>query len=347
MTTVLTSPETFTDQQTDQQAGQQATARAEISTLYLMVRSLTVEAERVLSLELVAPDGGSLPAWEPGAHVDVIISPTLVRQYSLCGDPADDRRWRLAVLEEEAGRGGSRHVHQVLRPGDVVEVRGPRNNFPLVPAPHYVFIAGGIGITPILPMVAAAEAAGASYQLVYGGRTLRSMAFLDELWAYGDRVEVVPQDECGLLDVQGLLGGCPQGSAVYCCGPEPLIAAVEQAAATCLPPGSLHRERFAAAPADPDAEPQSAGEAFEVELASSGEVLTVGPDQTVLEALEDAGVQVLSSCREGICGTCETGVVSGTPDHRDMLLSDEEKAEGATMLVCVSRSCGPRLVLDL
>lgn len=314
------------------------------SALYLMVRSLTVVAERVLSIELVAHDGGDLPSWQPGAHVDVLLTPDLVRQYSLCGDPADRGTWRLAVLEEEHGRGGSRYVHDVLRPGDVVEVRGPRNHFPLVTAPAYLFIAGGIGITPILPMVAQAEVAGIPFRLAYGGRTLRSMAFLDELDRYGDRVELVPLDRCGLLDVAGLLSACAENTAIYCCGPEPLIAAVERAAVG-LPPGSLHRERFAAAPAD--SQPPASQTAFEVELASTGEVITVSADSTVLEALERAGVDVLSSCREGICGTCETGVLAGTPDHRDSLLSDEEKAEGATMLVCVSRSRGPRLVLDV
>jgi ferredoxin-NADP reductase len=312
-------------------------------TTRLLVRGLRLAADRVLELELADPAGEPLPEWEPGAHVDVLLADGLVRQYSLCGDPADRSVWRLAVLREEAGRGGSAYVHTVLRPGDVVEVRGPRNNFPLVPAEHYLFVAGGIGITPILPMVARAAASGATFRVVYGGRSRVSMAFLGELAGYGDRVDVVPQDERGLLDVAGELAACPAGTAVYCCGPEPLIAAVEAAGAD-LPPGSLHRERFAAAPPTEDAEP---GAEFEVELASSGEVLTVGPDQSVLEALEEAGVPVLSSCREGICGTCETGVLSGTPEHRDLLLSDEEKAEGNTMLVCVSRACSRRLVLDL
>ncbi len=314
--------------------------------LELMVRSLAVAADRVLTIELEAPGRQDLPEWRPGAHVDVILRDGLVRQYSLCGDPADRRRWRLGVLREDVGRGGSEYVHAVLRPGDLVQVRGPRNHFPLVPAEHYLFIAGGIGITPILPMVAEVHRQSASYRLVYGGRSRSSMAFLDELERYGENVTLVPQDELGLPDIAGLIASAPAGTNVYCCGPEPLIAAVERETGG-MPPGALHRERFAAAPTDPDAEPQSAGEAFEVELASSGEVLTVNPDQSLLEALEDAGVPILSSCREGICGTCETGVISGKPDHRDSLLSDEEKEESATMLVCVSRACSPRLVLDL
>ncbi|HEX5533978.1 MAG TPA: PDR/VanB family oxidoreductase [Actinomycetales bacterium] len=331
MTTLLTLPETT------------VTAPRQ---LQLQVRSLAVAADRVLTIELQAPGREDLPEWQPGAHVDVILRDGLVRQYSLCGDPADRRRWRLGVLREDVGRGGSEYVHAVLRPGDMVQVRGPRNHFPLVPAEHYLFIAGGIGITPILPMVAEVHRRGASYRLVYGGRSRSSMAFLEELERYGDNVTLVPQDELGLPDIGGLIASAPAGTNVYCCGPEPLIAAVERET-QALPAGALHRERFAAAPTDPDAEPQPAGEAFEVELASSGEVLTVHPDQSVLEALEEAGVPILSSCREGICGTCETGVISGKPDHRDSLLSDEEKEESATMLVCVSRACGPRLVLDL
>jgi ferredoxin-NADP reductase len=334
MSTLLSSPEVNMSTPTVSQQ------------LQLMVRSLSVAADRVLTIELEAPGRGELPEWQPGAHVDVILRDGLVRQYSLCGDPADRRRWRLGVLREEVGRGGSEYVHTALRPGDMVQVRGPRNHFPLVPAEHYLFIAGGIGITPILPMVAEVHRTGASFRLVYGGRSRSSMAFLDELERYGDNVSLVPQDECGLPDIAGLIASAPAGTNVYCCGPEPLIAAVERETGD-LPAGSLHRERFAAAPADPDDETRPAGEAFEVELASSGDVITVTPDQSVLEALEDAGVPILSSCREGICGTCETGVISGTPDHRDSLLSDEEKEESATMLVCVSRACSPRLVLDL
>ncbi len=331
MTTLLTAPE--------------ATVTAP-QQLQLMVRSLTVAADRVLAIELEAPGGEDLPDWQPGAHIDVILRDGLVRQYSLCGDPAERRRWRLGVLREEVGRGGSEYVHTVLRPGDLVQVRGPRNHFPLVPAEHYLLIAGGIGITPILPMIAQLHRNKTPFRLVYGGRSRSSMAFVDELEHYGEKVTLVPQDELGLPDIAGLIASAPAGTHVYCCGPEPLIAAVERETEG-IAPGSLHRERFAVAQTVSGAEPQPAREAFEVELASSGEVITVGPDQSVLEALEAAGVPILSSCREGICGTCETGVISGKPDHRDSLLSEEEKAESATMLVCVSRACSARLVLDL
>ncbi|WP_372660265.1 PDR/VanB family oxidoreductase [Amycolatopsis kentuckyensis] len=294
-------------------------------------------AEGVVRLTLRAPDGGPLPAWEPGAHLDLVLGPDLVRQYSLCGDPADRSVLQVAVLREPAGRGGSAHVHERLRNGETLRVRGPRNHFALEPAPHYLFVAGGIGITPLVPMLATAEAAGARWRLLYGGRTRASMAFAAELRdRYGDRVELVPQDERGLLDLDAALAAEP-GAAVYCCGPEPLLAAMEVRCA----PGTLHVERFTAK-ADTEAKT-----AFEVELAQSGRTLSVPPDRSVLEVVEESGVPVLSSCREGTCGTCETGVLAGVPDHRDAVLTPAEQEAGDVMMICVSRCAGPRLVLDL
>ncbi|MEV5297696.1 PDR/VanB family oxidoreductase [Amycolatopsis methanolica] len=300
-------------------------------------------AAGVVRLTLRHPAGDPLPEWEPGAHLDLVLGEGMVRQYSLCGDPADRGVLQVAVLREPDGRGGSAWVHDRLSTGDTVRVRGPRNHFRLVDSPRYLFVAGGIGITPIVPMIVRAEASGADWRLVYGGRSRASMAFREELVArYGDRVEIRPQDETGLLDLGELLGAPRDGVAVYCCGPEPLLAAVEQRCAV-WPPGSLHVERFSPkAGAD-------AGErtTFEVELAASGRTVTVPPDKSILAAVEEAGVSVLSSCQEGTCGTCETPVLDGVPDHRDSLLTDEERAANDTMMICVSRSCGPRLVLDL
>ncbi|NGM13146.1 PDR/VanB family oxidoreductase [Verrucosispora sioxanthis] len=292
-------------------------------------------------LGLCRPDGGDLPAWSPGAHLDLELGPGLVRQYSLCGDPADRATLRVAVQLEPQGRGGSRHVHERLTPGATVRVRGPRNNFPLVAAPRYLFIAGGIGITPIRPMVAAADAADADWRLVYGGRSRATMAFADALREkYGDRVGLYPQDETGLLDLDELLGR-PADGLVYCCGPEALIAAVEQRCRT-WPPGALHVERFT-----PLAPTEAVDAPVEVELTLSGRTLTVPPGTSILEAVEAAGVQVLSSCREGTCGTCETPVLDGVPEHRDSLLTEAERAVGDTMMICVSRSVTPRLTLEL
>jgi ferredoxin-NADP reductase len=295
-------------------------------------------ADGVLALTLRHPLGEQLPPWEPGAHIDVVLGPGLERQYSLCGDPSDRTSWRIAVLREPAGRGGSAHVHGQLGQGDKVRVRGPRNHFALRPAPRYRFIAGGIGITPILPMLAAAEAAGAEWTLLYGGRSRESMAFTEELSRYGDRVTVAPQDESGLLDLASVLDGVPEGTLVYCCGPGPLLDAVE---ARC-PAGLLHVERFAP-------KEQLAGEntEFEVELAQTGTTVTVPADVSVLDAVRASGVEVLFSCTEGTCGTCETDVLDGTPDHRDSVLTDEEREAGETMMICVSRCRGKKLVLDL
>jgi ferredoxin-NADP reductase len=311
--------------------------------LTLRVDVRTTGAEGVVVLDLCDPAGEDLPAWAPGAHVDLRLPDGLTRQYSLCGDPADRSRWRIAVLREPESRGGSAHVHDALVEGTVVEVRGPRNHFPLVPARRYLFVAGGIGITPILPMIDAADAAGAEWELHYGGRSRRSMAFLQSLEeATGQRVTLHPQDEVGLIDLESLLGTPRPGTLVYCCGPEPLLVAVEQRCAA-WPEGSLHVERFA--PKDVG-EPVLTG-AFEVELALSGLSLTVPPEKSVLQVVEEAGIDVLSSCTEGTCGTCETTVLSGEVDHRDSLLTPAEQAVNDTMFICVSRAACPRLVLEL
>ncbi|MCX4704919.1 PDR/VanB family oxidoreductase [Streptomyces sp. NBC_01373] len=304
----------------------------------LVVDRREFAADGVLALTLRHPLGERLPDWEPGAHIDVVLGPDLERQYSLCGDPGDRDAWRIAVLREPDGRGGSAHVHGQLGQGDKVRVRGPRNHFALRTAPRYRFVAGGIGITPILPMLAAAEAAGAEWTLLYGGRNRESMAFTEELGRYGDRVTIAPQDETGLLDLGSVLNDVPEGTLVYCCGPGPLLDAVEARS----PAGVLHVERF-------QAKEQVTGEntEFEVELAQSGRTLTVPKDVSVLDAVRSAGVEVLFSCTEGTCGTCETDVLEGAPDHRDSVLTDEEREAGETMLICVSRCRGKRLVLDL
>jgi cytochrome P450/ferredoxin-NADP reductase len=316
-------------------------AAAELETVARVAAKRTA-ADGVVALTLRDVDGHPLPPWEPGAHVDLILDGVPTRQYSLCGDLADHHEYRLGILRDANGRGSSLHVHDRLHDGDTVRVRGPRNNFPLVGSRRYLFIAGGIGITPILPMIRAAEAAGSDWQLVYGGRQRASMAFLDELAHYGDRVSIRPQDETGLLDLDGLLGTPQPDTLVYCCGPEPLLAAVE-ARCHAWPPRSLHVERFSPRPLT---EPVLT-EAFEVVLQQSELELTVPPDRSILSVVEEAGVGVLSSCAEGTCGTCETAVLGGEPDHRDSVLTEEEREANDCMMICVSRSRGPRLVLDL
>ncbi|WP_328767777.1 PDR/VanB family oxidoreductase [Streptomyces sp. NBC_00286] len=317
------------------------------------VRSRQTVADGVVSLELAPSTGDGeaepLPLWQPGAHIDVVLPTGVTRQYSLCG-PIDaaghSTRWRIAVLREPHGRGGSQWIHDHVQEGDELRVRGPRNNFPLRPAARYLFVGGGIGITPLLPMIAEAEAAGAEWSLLYGGRTHGSMAFLPELAGYGERVSVRPQDQYGLLDLAGFLGDPDPSALVYCCGPAPLIDAVEAYCAT-WPSGSLNVERFAAAASAGPADGAAAEQPIEVELRASGMTLTVPPELSVLKAVEEAGVPVLSSCEEGICGSCETPVLDGEVDHRDSLLTEDERAANDTMLICVSRARGGRLVLDL
>lgn len=305
----------------------------------LAVTAVDHVADDVVELTLTPADGRALPSWTPGAHIDLILDGDLVRQYSLCSSPADPSSYRVAVLRASDSRGGSKRVHQ-LGDGDTVRIRGPRNNFPLVTSPRYVFVAGGIGITPMLPMIAEAEAAGADWTLHYGGRSRSSMAYLDVLERYGDKVVLVPQDEKGLLDVPAILGRPAPRTLVYCCGPEPLLEVVEK---HCAPwgPGALHVERFTAKEID-----NSGNTSFDLVLQRSGLEVVVPPDKTVLTVMREAGVSVLASCLEGTCGTCETDVVEGDVDHRDSVLDEDERESNETMMVCVSRCHGRRLVLD-
>jgi ferredoxin-NADP reductase len=297
----------------------------------------------VVLLTLAHPERVDLPRWAPGAHIDVESSNGLTRQYSLCGDPADLTRWQVAVLRTPDSRGGSTWVHDVMSAGDLVKIRGPRNHFQMQPASEYLLIAGGIGITPLLPMVRALQGAGANWRLVYGGRSRESMAFADELVdEFPDRVAIYPQDELGVLPLRDILAPHPSGTAIYSCGPEGMLKACEELADS-WPAGSLHIERFTSQ-AITAGTPSTV---FEVELASSGDVLTIPADRSILSVLIDAGVDIDWSCGEGTCGTCETFVLDGVPDHRDLVLTAEERAEGASMFVCVSRANSPRLVLDL
>ncbi len=313
---------------------------ADVATLRVTAKRPV--AEDVLTLELASPAGLRLRDWEPGAHIDLALPNGMTRQYSLCGDRWDPFTYRVGVLREQAGRGGSHYVHDELEVGDIVGVGGPRNNFPLVPSQQYLFIAGGIGITPLLPMVQQADMLGADWRLLYGGRRRASMAFLDELAPHGERVQVVPQDELGLLNLPAFLGEPHPGVRIYSCGPAPLLMAMEAACAD-WPPHALRTERFVGDEPGVPVRQQP----FDVELARTGRTVTVTPDQTVLEAVARVGVEVLSSCRQGVCGTCEVAVLAGEPDHRDALLDDRERQAGDCMFICVSRARSDRLVLDL
>lgn len=299
---------------------------------------MRLESVDVLSIEFAPVAPAVFPHWEPGAHIDVHLPGGIVRQYSLCGDQTN---WRIAVLREPLSRGGSAFIHESLRPGDLIWLSEPRNHFGLDDAMSYYFVAGGIGITPILPKLAAAGVRGARWHLLYGGRRRDSMAFLDELSRHGEHATVLPEDEFGLLPLRERLTAVEPETSVHVCGPPPLIRAVTDVCAD-LGMSNLHVERFSAAVA-----PEVERFAFQVVARRSGTTVEVRSDQSILEALEQAGIETISSCREGICGTCETKVMAGSIDHRDSLLTKDEQAAENTMMICVSRCTGQTLELDI
>lgn len=307
----------------------------------LVVTAKDIVADGLVSLELVRPDAGRLPDWTPGAHIDVVLGDGIVRQYSLCGDPFDSLRYRITVLKEHDSRGGSHYIHDTLEVGDRVGFGGPRNNFTLVPAPRYSFIAGGVGITPLLPMLRVAEQIGAEWRLLYLGRSRRSMAFLDDL-ADDDRIDIHAADERGRADLAAWIREADSDSKIYVCGPSSLLDAVEETTRDRRP-GWVRMERFAARQQGAPARTA----AFDVELRASGLVVTVAPEATIVDSVRAAGVKMLTSCSRGVCGTCEAIVISGEPDHRDSLLTDVERELNECMFPCVSRSLSDRLVLDL
>jgi tetrachlorobenzoquinone reductase len=316
------------------------------STLRLRVRSITHEAEDILAFELRAEAGTALPAFTAGAHVDVHVPGAGVRCYSLCSDPAEPHRWCIAVRHEPQGLGGSRHLHETLRPGEWLEVGLPRNQFALdESAAGNVFIAGGIGITPLLAMIARSRALATPWTLHYAARTRRHAAFLERLEALaGDgsgRVQLHLAHEPGgqRLELDGVIAALPPAAHVYCCGPAPMLEAFQRATAE-LPRSRVHSEHFGRPPA-------LAARGYEVQLARSGRTLQVAPGQSLLDCLIAAGVDAMHSCRAGLCGTCEVRVLQGEPEHRDLVLSEPERAANDRLMPCCSGARSARLVLDL
>ncbi|MBP2330030.1 ferredoxin-NADP reductase [Kibdelosporangium banguiense] len=302
-----------------------------------MQRTVLEQVEPVagdtVSLVLRGADGPLAP-WEPGAHVDLALPNWLTRQYSLCGDPADRDSYRVAVRHDRLSRGGSEYVHLFLRTGRTLEVSVPRNNFPLLPAPEYLFLAGGIGITPIVSMLAAAVEAGALATLVYVGRSVATMPFADELRAvHGDRVRVYATEEDGRPDFAALAAALSPQALVYCCGPASMLDAAEAAFAV----QQLHIERF-----KPAVREFAPAKPFTVDCVRSGQTVEVGAQESMLDALNYAGYRVPSGCREGVCGSCEIAVVDGEPEHRDDI-----GAPPGRMYSCVSRALSSRLAVDL
>lgn len=304
------------------------------------------EAVGIVSLELARPDGAALPAFGAGSHIDVLLPQGLTRQYSLCNDAAERHRYRIAVLRDPASRGGSVAVH-ALQVGDTLQISEPRNHFPLAQAQCSLLFAGGIGVTPLLCMAQRLAAIGADFTLHYSTRSADRTAFREEIAAssFASRVHYHFDDgpPAQALNLPVALGAADPGTHVYVCGPAGYINYVTQIAEGMgWPKEHIHVEFFTAAPQD-----TSADRAFQVRLASSGAVYEVPADQSVVQALQAQGIEILTSCEQGVCGTCITRVLEGECDHRDLYFTDEEKAKHDQFTPCCSRAKGELLVLDL
>ncbi|SDT33296.1 PDR/VanB family oxidoreductase [Actinoplanes derwentensis] len=307
----------------------------------LMVRGLVLEADDVLTVDLVDPAGAVLPDWAPGAHVDLVVSDGSVRQYSLCGVPGGESL-TIAVRHDPAGKGGSGWVHRTVRPGDRVTMRGVKNHFALEDAPEVVLIAGGVGITPLLPMAEELARGSRAWRLAYVGRKAATMPFVGRVRALGSPAAIHETAVSGRPSMGDLLAGVTSETLVYVCGPASLIEAVEKTL-EAEGRGDCLRAEYFEAPELEVAEPGS----FTLRLEKSGLELAVPAGRSALEVVTEAGIDVLSDCEEGICGTCDTRVLAGEVDHRDHVLTRSEKAANNCMMLCVSRAAGPRLVIDL
>ncbi|RCW68756.1 PDR/VanB family oxidoreductase [Pseudorhodoferax soli] len=318
-----------------------------MDTITVKVLRKTQEAQDIASFELARADGGPLPAFSAGSHIDVQIPGGLTRQYSLCNDDQESHRYRIAVLRDAASRGGSQGMHEQVREGDVLTISTPRNHFPLVRAERTLLLAGGIGVTPLLCMAQRLGALGADFELHYCTRSAERTAFRAEIAAapFADRVHLHfdDGDAAQKLDAARLLAAPAPGTHVYVCGPTGFIDhVVGTAAAQGWDQANVHLEYFGAAPQD-----TSGDGSFAVRIASSGQTYTVAKDQSVVQALLAHGIEILTSCEQGVCGTCVTRVLEGECEHRDLYFTDEEKAKNDQFTPCCSRAKSAVLVLDL
>ena len=314
--------------------------------LEVFVRSVTWEAPDIHSWELRPPSGGDLPAFTAGAHIDLQLPNGMLRSYSLVNPQSERHRYVIAAQKDRASRGGSRCLHEQVRTGDRVRISPPRNNFPLAEdARHSVLIAGGIGITPIFNMAARLAALGRSWALHYCARTRAGTAFLEPIAALQSahgKVHLNFDGEPGgtMLDLAAVVGAADADAHFYCCGPLPMLAAFE-AATAARPPAQVHVEYFTAKDAP------AKGGGFTVVLSKSGIELVVPEGKTILDTVLAAGIDAPYSCMEGVCGTCETRVIEGAPEHRDLVLTKDEQATNRVMMICCSGCKSDRLVLDL
>jgi tetrachlorobenzoquinone reductase len=302
------------------------------------VKRISYEAESINSYELIVPTGGDLASFTAGSHIDLHLPNGMIRSYSLVNDPSERHRYVIAVNNDAA-----RHIHETVRVGDLITISYPKNNFLLQEnAAHTILIAGGIGITPLLSMIRRIGALGHSCELYYAARTRAATAFFDELKMLGTRLHLHIDEEASgrMLDLSAIIRNAPEETHLYCCGPLPMLEAFEAATAG-RPSAEVHVEYFTAR------EKAAVEGGFRVKLARSDRTITVEPGKTILNALLDAGIAVNYACTEGVCGTCETRVIEGVPDHRDLFLGKEEQAANATMMICCSGSKSGTLVLDL
>ncbi|MGO8908765.1 MAG: PDR/VanB family oxidoreductase [Bradyrhizobium sp.] len=317
------------------------------SNMQVRVKRISYEAENINSYELVALAGGDLVPFTAGCHIDLHLPNGMIRSYSLLNDQSERNRYVVAVNKDAASRGGSSFIHETVRAGNIINISHPRNNFVLQEdAAHSVLIAGGIGITPLLSMIRRLETLGRSWELFYAARTRVAAAFIDELNALRPDVRsnvhvTFDQEPPGrMLNLSAIINDAPANAHFYCCGPVPMLEAFEAATAN-RPADHVHVEYFKAKD-----EPEAGG-GFDVKLARSKRTIAVPAGKTILNALLDAGIAVSYACTEGVCGTCETRIVEGVPDHRDAFLGKEEQAANKTMMICCSGSKSPTLVLDL
>lgn len=308
----------------------------------LVLERVDRETDQISVFRFAAADGSKLPVYEPGAHVEFDVGPAGTRAYSLIDWPQETGTFDIAVQREDEGQGGSKAMHG-LAAGQVVTANGPKNDFPLAEKPGFsLLLAGGIGITPLISMATHLHDAGQAFELHYAARTASRMGFAESLKvAFGEAVQLY-FDDAEPIDLSALMRKQVAGTEVYICGPRGMIDAARSAASEAgIPDSAVHVELFSSP------ESQGGDASFEVEVHDTGQVVTVAPDQTIIEALEEAGLDVMYDCQRGDCGICQTDVISGEPDHRDVVLSDAEKASGKVMQICVSRAKSARLVLDL
>ena len=316
---------------------------ADTETLMVITRRFD-PVPGIAVIEFADPAGAPLAPCEPGSHIAVTVSEGLVRQYSLCTLPGQTGRYRIAVLDDPASRGGSRSIHATFQPGKTVAISAPRNHFPLHAGEgKALLLGGGIGITPILAMAYQLRDQGREFDLLYTVRSRSIAGFLDELGEFGERVRVHADDENAgaFLDIPNLLALQPEGTHLYVCGPGGFMDAAINAARTAgWPEGRIHFEYFGA-------EVEVGGAEFEVEARKSGRSVIVGPDETIIAALERIDIRLKKSCEQGVCGTCICDVIEGEIDHRDKYLTNEEREDGDQIVACCSRGRGKRLVLNV